>query len=714
MKIRFQQQNEHSECGLACVAMLIDFFKKDTLIQNLRQKYGVPTGGYNLYQLSTILKDYNIENRVLKVKSFDYIEDLKSIKYPFIAFWNNNHFIIVENFNKDKVTIIDPSIGRRHISLKEFRKNFSYFLLCPIVDKKIKREKKRSLSSVLSLEILVKYKSIFLLVFFISIIMQLFNLLLPYYIKKIIDSKTINTYEIILILCILPILYYTVNFSKYILSTKLQNYVDKELLSRTIWHLLDLPYSFFVNRNKGELIYRINSNTFIKEFLTQQFLTLLIDSIFFTVYLFIMIRLSVQLTLITILIAILIGIFLFIYSRKNDYINQKQIIENTKTQDIINEAINNIYTVKATNSQRLMFERWEEKFNKSIDYDIRKAKYSSIYRNISETINMFYPLIIFGIGSLIVKNNSITVGDIIAFSIIGGYFLNPLLSILNSYNQILMVKIFLNKLADILATDTEDKNIELLPYNSVNNSYSVVLKNVNFKYSYFSDESLKNLNIDIKKGEKIAIVGESGSGKSTLLKLMGRLYLPTSGQIFYNNYNSEKIDISNLRKNMGIVLQENFLFSGTLRDNIRMGKEVNDTEIIKALKMVDMYNFMKNLPIGLDTNISENGQNISGGQRQRIAIARAILSRPKIIFLDEPTSALDNIAEIKILNTLLNFQSTVIIASHRLTEIDKFDRIIVMDNGKILAVGRHDELIKNNFKYKELIQKYNIGEVNNL
>ena len=352
-----------------------------------------------------------------------------------------------------------------------------------------------------------------------------------------------------------------------------------------------------------------------------------------------------------------------------------------------------------------MYVKWESNFEEQIKMEKKKAKYTSVLTNITQTIQTFYSLLIYAIGYTLYLQQQITIGGVVAFSVIGAAFLTPIISIMNSYSQFLLVKIYMDRLLDILETPTERSSLGEGFLSDF--SGAVSLEKACYRYSRFSKEAVSDITLKIKPNEKVAIVGASGSGKSTLLKLAASLYQPTKGEVFYDSYNVKELDIQKLRESIGIVLQENVLFNGTFRENITMGRTFSAKEIMKCIKATNLAELVESFPLGLETNISESGQNLSGGQRQKISIARTIISSPKVIFLDEPTSALDNDSERIVMDYLFSMPVTLVVVAHRLSTIQQFDRIIVMSEGKIVEVGTHKELLRNNSHYAKLYQRSN-------
>ena len=696
-KIRFQQQSEHSECGLACVAMLIDYFKGNTKLVKLRDYYGVPTGGYNFFQMKQILEEYNLESKAIKSS----IQDLVLLPTPFVVFWNNNHFVIVESIKGDSFKIIDPALGKQKIGYDDFSKSYSGFALY-VTTPKIRRKS----------HIRKKINNDLLGVVLFSLVMQIFSILLPSLMQRIIDEK-VNIYingiwSILFFFLVLILLYFLTNMGRTRLITKLQTVFDKNLLSLTIRYLLGLPYSYFTNRSRGEIIYRINSNSYIRQILVDNVIGSVVDLLFFFVYLIALFYFNYYLAIVTIVLAFIIILFSVINARINQIMAQKELIASTKTQGVTSELVNNIFTVKATNTQQKFLNKWNDNFNEQIDIEIKKSKYSSIFLNIPQTIQAFYSLIIIFIGYILIINNKTTIGGVIAFNSIGVTFLTPLMSIINAYSQLLVVRVYLERLLDILETPSEKSMFGKNKIDKIRGK--IELNHVSFKYSRFSDETLADISLTIHPKEKVAIVGPSGSGKSTLLHVISGLYKTTSGTIKYDNLDINDLDIQELRKHLGIVLQNHNVFNGTIKENITMERGYSDNDVLRTLSLTGLNDLIAELPIGLNTHISEDGNNLSGGQSQKLSLARTIIANPAVLLLDEPTSSLDNISETKIMRNLFNMESTVVVVAHRLSTIGNFDKIIVLNHGVIVGQGTHEQLMASNELYQNLYRKEENGK----
>lgn len=699
--VNFIGSYEHSECGLACVAMMIDYYGADITLAELREKYGVPMGGYSIRQMTEVLKNYNIQSKAVKVEN---IRELAGFHMPFIAYWNKNHFVVVEKIGKNLVKIIDPAQGKLKVSLEEFEKNFSNVIIYISSGKK-RRKKKRIDKTLINMIKKSRRKIVFSLG--ISFVLQLIALYIPVYIKGLVDNyQRIHGFsELIFVMLGIIIFYYSFSLIKMRIITLFQNDFDRELSSTTIKHLLKLPYKFFVNRGKGEIIFTINCNQYIRAILSNQMLSLFMDMIFLVLYFILMLSYSVELSIITVILGVVLVALSVLDSKIIIKKNQTQLTNITDVQNITGEIVNNVETLKAIGAEDEYYDKWSCSFEKQLDMEMEKAKIDSVLGNIPVVIQTVYTLIIFVVGVMIGERNGLSIGTIVAFNTIGISFLSPLLSLANSYLQLSAVKIYIDQLIDVIHSKPENSEDDS-PMAALENG-RIEVRNLHYKYDYFSKEVLKNINFTIEDKEKVAIVGRSGSGKSTLLMLLASMFWSSSGDIYVGNQciSDETVNKNDYRKQLGIVLQQSMLFNGTIRENIEMGREVRQDEFEQAVYNADLADLIESFSAKENTIISEDGSNISGGQKQRLCIARAILKHPKVILLDEPTSSLDNVSEGHIMENLFQMQSTVIVVAHRLSNIEKFDRIIVLENGEIEAMGPHHELLETSRCYRELYYK---------
>lgn len=703
-KIKIVDQLEHSECGLACATMICNYFGNKISLSHLREEYGVPNGGHTLLDIKNILEDNNVSFRGIKVNNPIHFSE---ITCPAILFWKDKHFVVLCKVKNNKFLIADPAMGKKWIEKNEFETHFSKFAIINN-GTSINKQKKNQKSSNKSINVLKNLihnnlKSLITLVI-ISILIQLFSISVPLLIKKImddiyIDKININSNSFIIIAILILLSFYIFNVLRTLIVTKIQVKMDQSLMSSVFRHLLDLPYNFFQNRSTGEIIFRLNSNSYIRQILSERIISIILDTFLLFIYLILMFQYSIKLSLLVITIGIILLFISIINAKKLNMFNEKQIILMSEVQNILTQTVEGILSIKSSNFSDHIYENWKEKFSEQLLFDLKKSKYSAFLQNISKTVQIGLPLIIYLLSVKLYQNGEITVGEIVAFNTISGYFLIPLISLSESYSDLLTLKIYVNKLLDILSTNKEINGTKNLP-----KVFDIELKDVSYSYSKHSPYVLESINLKIEYGEKVIIVGESGSGKSTLLKVMMGLVEPKSGAVLIGNENLKNISKSKFRSSIGVITQNSQIFNMSILDNIIMKRKIKDEDLKKSIYISGVDKIYRDLNIGNHMIVSEFGDNLSGGQIQKIALARSLAGMPNLFFMDEPTSSLDNISEKKLVDYILSDNNTYIMIAHRFSQIEKFDKIIVIDQGKIVGQGTHNDLLKSNEKYKELYQ----------
>ena len=564
-----------------------------------------------------------------------------------------------------------------------------------------------------------KYRSILIQVFAASFIVQLFTLANPLLIQVIIDKvisqRSLDTLQVLgIALLVLTLIEGVLGSLKTFLFVETTNRIDQRLGSEVIDHLLRLPLEYFDKRPVGELGTRIAELEKIRNFITGQGLSAILDAAFSLIYIVVMIIYSLKLTLIA-LIVLPIQIGLTIIGAP---LFRKQFREsaedNAKTQSHLVEVITGIQTVKAQNIETTSRWKWQELYSKYIASTFRKLITGTALTQTSQVLQKISQLLVLWIGASMVLEGNLTLGQLIAFRIISGYVTQPILRLSTIWQNIQELRISFERLGDVINTekesDEEDRGKIPLPAVAGNVSF----KNLNFKFPNTTRDALKNINLDVPVGTFVGIVGKSGSGKSTLVKLLSRLYSPTGGNISIDNFDIDKVELYSLRRQIGIVPQEPLLFSGTISENISLNQDdASNEDIINAAKLASCHEFIMELPAGYNSQIGERGTSMSGGQRQRIAIARTLLLKPKILIMDEATSALDYFTERNVVENLKSFykDSTIFFITHRLATVSNADVIVMMEDGAVIEQGSHDSLIKNKGAYYSLYNQQESAEI---
>ena len=463
-----------------------------------------------------------------------------------------------------------------------------------------------------------------------------------------------------------------------------------------------MPLNYFDKRPVGELGSRIDELEKIRDFLTGQALTTILDAIFSVIYILVMFIYSSLLTIVA-LIVVPIQIFITLLGAplfRRQY--RQSAEENAKTKSHLIEVITSIQTVKSQNIETISRWKWQQLYSKYISRTFERTISGTLIGQLSQVLQKISQLLVLWIGATLVLKGQLTLGQLIAFRIISSYVTQPLLRLSSIWQNIQELKVSFERLGDVIDTPQESNEVDKQKITMPPIKGYVSFENVIFAFTKNNSNVLNSVSFNIEKGQFVGIVGESGSGKSTLMKLLSRLYSPSQGSIKIDGYDIDKVELYSLRRQIGIVPQEPILFSGTVLENISLTQaEANNDDIVRAAKLAEAHDFIMKLPNGYSTNVGERGSSLSGGQRQRIALARTLLSKPKILILDEATSALDYNTESKVCNNLINNlkENTVFFITHRLSTVRNSDLILVMHEGKLDEIGSHDQLLKNKGRY---------------
>ena len=560
---------------------------------------------------------------------------------------------------------------------------------------------------------LKRYRSVLIQVLAASFVVQLFTLANPLLIQVIIDKvisqRSLDTLQVLgFALVVVTILEGILNSLKTFLYAETTNRIDQRLGSEVIDHLLRLPLGYFDRRPVGELGTRVAELEKIRNFLTGQALTTILDAAFSVIYIMVMIVYSWLLTLIALsVLPIQIGLTLLgapLFRRQY----RAAAEENAKTQSHLVEVLTGIQTVKAQNVEMVSRWRWQEFYSNYIARTFEKTITGTALNQTSQVLQKISQLMVLWIGASLVLSGELTLGQLIAFRIISGYVTQPLLRLSTIWQSIQELKVSFERLADVIDTPQESNEVDKSKVMLPPIQGQVRFENLSFSFGPGKPEVLKDVNLEIESGTFVGIVGQSGSGKSTLMKLLPRLYDPTKGRILIDDYDINKVELYSLRRQIGIVPQDPLLFSGTVSENIALtNPDVSSEEIVKAARLANAHDFIMELPSGYSTPVGERGANLSGGQRQRIAIARTLLSNPKLLVMDEATSALDYETERKVCDNLHEklTDQTVFFITHRLSTIRQADVIVMMHQGAIVEIGTHDDLMKHKGRYFALYRQ---------
>lgn len=556
---------------------------------------------------------------------------------------------------------------------------------------------------------LVKYRKMFGEVIVASFFLQLFALVTPLFFQVVMDKvlvhKGFTTLNVLAFGFVVVAVFDTLlgGLRNYLFSHT-TNRVDVELGAKLFHHLVSLPLAWFESRQVGQSVARVRELDTIRNFITGSSLTLIIDLFFTFVFFAVLWYYSPLLTWIVLgTLPFYIALSIFITPILRHRVDEK-FKYGAVNQSFLTEAVSGIETLKAQAVEPQMQRRWEDQISKYVTASFRAQNLNNVANQIASLINKITTLLIIWWGAHLVIDGELTIGQLVAFNMIAGRVSGPILKLVQLWQDFQQAGISLKRLGDILNTPKEpgfNPNRSTLPQLKGN----VNFENVKFRYQQDGPAVLDDLNLTIQHGEIIGIVGRSGSGKSTLTKLLQRLYVAESGRVLVDGVDLKMVDTAWLRRNIGVVQQESFLFNRTVRENIALANPGLPMEhVVQAAKLAGAHDFILELPEGYDNLVGEHGCNLSGGQRQRLAIARALITNPRILIFDEATSALDYESERIVQENMgaICRERTVFIIAHRLSTVRHCDRIVVVDKGRVVESGDHEQLIEANGYYAKL------------
>lgn len=555
-----------------------------------------------------------------------------------------------------------------------------------------------------------KYRRSLIEVLVASLVLQLLNLAQPLVMQQIFDKVIVQQnldtlYTLGIVLLGVSLFQGLLGAVRTYLFADTTNRIDIALGAEVIQHLLRLPLRYFDRRPVGELQTRIAELGNIRNFLTGSLLTLVLDAVFSVIYIAVMIVYSGVLTAVTLGVVPLFLGLTYIASPVIRGQLRKAAEKNAATQSLLIESLNGVQTIKAQNAENTVRWQWQKRYSAFMSESFRTLLIGVSSGTVGGFLSQLTGLLTLWVGAFLVIQGDLTIGQLIAFRIISGYVVGPLLNLATSWQSFQGVALSMERLSDVIDAPTEggDDDIDQLPLPPV--AGEVTFQDVDFRFADGSPLVVKRVSFQVPAGSFAGIVGRSGSGKSTIMKLLPRLYEPESGRILIDGYDINKLQLGSVRRQIGIVPQDSLLFDGTVKENIALTcPDATSEEIIAAARVACAHDFIMELPNGYASRVGERGSGLSGGQRQRIAIARAVLQRPSLLILDEATSALDYLTERQVcLNLKRSFEgSTVFFITHRLSTIRSSDVILMMEHGALVEQGTHQQLLDLQGRYYAL------------
>jgi ATP-binding cassette, subfamily B, bacterial HlyB/CyaB len=693
----------HNDPGLVALVMLLRFHGVGADPAQIRHQCG--TAAIGVADMVRCAKEFGLKARVLKTGW----ARLATTPLPAIAALKDGGFLLLGKVGDDKVVVQSPQTPRPELMTKDELEAIWDGRIVLMTRRASLMDLSRRFDVTWFLGAIHKYRQQLAEVLLASFFLQLFALVSPLFFQVVIDKvlvhRSIGTLDVLVIGLLGIALFETIlGILRTYLFSHATNRIDVELGARLFQHLLALPTAYFQARRVGDSVARVRELENIRTFLTSSALTLVIDLFFTFVFLAVMFLYSPLLTGIVLAgFPFYIGISAGATPLFRRLLDEK-FRRGAENQAFLVESVTGVETLKAMAVEPQMQRRWEEQLAGYVAASFKVLRLGNTASNSVQFVNKVVMAGILYFGAQLVISGSLTVGELVAFNILSGRVSQPVLRLAQIWQDFHQARLSVARLGDILNTPPEPKfNPARAALPAIRGD--VVFDHVVFRYRIDGQAVLHDISFSVSAGQVIGMVGPSGSGKSTVAKLIQRLYIPEGGRVLVDGVDLAMVDTSWLRRQIGAVLQENVLFNQSIRDNIALPDPAMPIErVVDAAKLAGAHDFILELPEGYDTIVGERGASLSGGQRQRIAIARALVTNPRILIFDEATSALDYESERVIQDNMQRIAQgrTVFIIAHRLSTVRRTDRIITIDRGRLVEDGTHDELVNKGGRYAAL------------
>ncbi|OPD23704.1 bacteriocin ABC transporter ATPase [Clostridium botulinum] len=705
------KQHDYKDCGCACLATICKTYGLKYPISKIREISGTDKDGTSALGLIKASEKLGFAAKGVRMNKDEDIYG--NIPLPAIAHVVIDktmlHYVVIYKITEKEIIIADPAKGIVKYTPQEFFEIWTGILLIMTPTVKFEKGNKEKGLFQRFFKLIKPQRKLLINIFLASIIYTILGIIGAFYFKFILDdiipnnlNKSLHMMSIgIIVLTLFKVLLGA--FRTQLLIYLGQN-MDIPLMLGYYEHVINLPMNFFGTREVGEIISRFNDATKIRDAISGATLTMMIDSLMVIIggiFLYTSNNILFGITIVPIMLYIII---VWIFNKPLERVNRRVMEDNAKLTSYLVQSLNGVETIKAFNAEREVNLETEKRFISLIKSVFKSGFINNLHGSIKGSVKAIFGVVILWVGTHQVLKGVMSIGQLISFNALLAYFLDPIENIINLQPQLQTAVVAGERLGEILDLDLEKSIDEEKKIKAKSLLGNIELKNVDFRYGT-RKLILKDINMNIKPGEKIALVGESGSGKTTLAKLLMNFYQCEKGEILINAYNIKDMNIETLRDKIAYISQETFLFNGTIKENLSLGNPyITYEEVIEACKRAQIHGFINSLPLRYNTLIEENGSNFSGGQKQRLSIARAILKKPEILIMDEATSSLDSITERAIENTMNEFSEgiTTIIIAHRLSTIRRCNTIYVLDKGEIIERGSHDELINIKGRYYKL------------
>ena len=704
-RIPYIPQTTPTDCGVACLAMVLAFFGREARIEELRDVLGAGRDGASALSIVDGAAAYGILARGLRIEP----RDLADVQTPAVIHWRMRHFVVLDRVDADGARIIDPACGPRIVTWEELHRSFTGIaLVFDKTDKFVPRRDGTAGALLTHLKRMAFKSPLIGRVVVTSVLLQLFALMLPLVNGRIVDRVLPrNDGHLLMVLTIGVVATAAFSFLAVLvrswLLVELRTRLDVQMTLGFLDHMLRLPYGFFQRRQAGDLMMRVNSNATIREILTSGVLSGLIDTVLVVTYLALLVAMSPKLAGLAVVLVALQSVVFLTMRQKQRELAAGTLAKQAEAESWLVELLGGMETLKASGTEHRAAQKWASLYVDVMNLSLKRASLGGIADSIMGTLRMATPFLLLFVGALEVMNEKMSLGTMLSANAFAAGFVGPVTSLVGTLSQLQVVKTYLARIEDVLVAKPEQDGMEVrMPPQLTGH---VTVENLSFRYGPKSPLVVKDASFHVSPGEMFALVGKSGCGKSSLASLLVGLHLPTNGCVKYDGHRLQDLELGAVRRQIGVVVQKPYIFGATVRANITMfDPSVAHADVEHAAKLACIHDDIMKMPLGYDTPLTAAGSSLSGGQRQRIALARALIRNPRILLLDEATSALDNVTEQQVMKNLRETGATIFVVAHRLSTIKGASFILAMDEGALIEGGTHNQLMNMNGLYAQLVR----------
>ncbi|MFE3460968.1 peptidase domain-containing ABC transporter [Nocardiopsis aegyptia] len=703
-RVREVQQFTQTECGLCCVAMVLSAYGSRGTVSPLRRDHETGRDGLSLRDVATILRDHGMRVRSFRAST----EKLNELRFPLVAHWNDNHLVVVEEVTETTATVVDPASGRRKYPIREFESHYSGIVLEATPTDAYRAVTHRDPSVWWEfLRSLVGVRRALVRVFVLSLLLYAFMLCVPIGVQVAINGHgayfSDSPLGPVLAMFALPmVLYYLISFLRSLCTASIIRHLGEEMMGRAFGKLLTLPYRYFSGRSQGELMYRLASIASVRDMISSQATAVVLDVGSLVVVFGYIFHRSPLLGLVALAVfACMVAVAVAGY-RPIRSVTGREIGAGAESSSVQMEALSSIETLKVSGMTGPFLDHWRGVYSGAMKQTWRRIVLQGAASSGYSVFQVFGPLIVLVTGLWLVQGGRLDLGSAVAVQTLTATSLGMVTSLSGAFTQLITANAQVDRVGDIL---NHPPGNEMPGDRRPAVTGEISLRGVGFAYPGSKVPVLEDVSLDAPAGSRVAIVGSTGSGKSTLGKLLMGLYPLGSGEIRYDGVPLTEIDAEWFYRHVAYVPQEISLSNRSIADNIAFGTPDADMAAIReAAREARIAGDVDVMPLGYHTQVREMGGSLSGGQRQRLAIARALVRRPRVLVLDEATSSLDTVTEAMISSTLDGLECTRVIIAHRLSTIMNADLIVVLQEGRVVQTGRHEELVSVPGPYQALVR----------